>query len=74
VGAHARGVESHLARPRPDGAALADELVHARLRDDAGAGAIDVDPAVSSGPFVTTTTDIVGFLAFLGIATLWFGL
>ena len=33
-----------------------------------------VDPAVSSGPFVTTTTDIVGFFAFLGIATLWFGL
>lgn len=33
-----------------------------------------VDPAVSSGPFVTTITDMVGFLAFLGIATLWFGL
>ncbi|MCC6891161.1 MAG: magnesium transporter [Hyphomicrobiales bacterium] len=35
---------------------------------------IGVDPAVSSGPFVTTVTDVVGFLAFLGIATLWFGL
>jgi magnesium transporter len=35
---------------------------------------LGIDPAVSSGPFVTTTTDIVGFLAFLGIATLWFGL
>jgi magnesium transporter len=33
-----------------------------------------VDPAVSSGPFVTTITDVVGFAAFLGIATLWFGL
>ena len=33
-----------------------------------------VDPAVSSGPFVTTVTDVVGFLSFLGIATLWFGL
>jgi magnesium transporter len=33
-----------------------------------------VDPAVSSGPFVTTVTDVVGFLAFLGFATLWFGL
>jgi magnesium transporter len=33
-----------------------------------------VDPAVSSGPFVTTVTDVIGFLAFLGIATLWFGL
>jgi magnesium transporter len=35
---------------------------------------LGVDPAVSSGPFVTTITDVVGFLAFLGIATLWFGL
>jgi magnesium transporter len=33
-----------------------------------------VDPAVSSGPFVTTITDVVGFFAFLGIASLWFGL
>jgi magnesium transporter len=33
-----------------------------------------VDPAVASGPFVTTVTDIVGFFAFLGTATLWFGL
>jgi len=33
-----------------------------------------VDPAVSSGPFVTTVTDVIGFLSFLGIATLWFGL
>jgi magnesium transporter len=35
---------------------------------------LGVDPAVSSGPFVTTITDIVGFFAFLGIATVWFGL
>jgi magnesium transporter len=35
---------------------------------------LGVDPAVSSGPFVTTVTDIVGFFSFLGIATLWFGL
>jgi len=34
----------------------------------------DIDPAVSSGPFVTSITDIVGFFAFLGIATVWFGL
>jgi magnesium transporter len=34
----------------------------------------DADPAVSSGVFVTTVTDVVGFFAFLGIATLWFGL
>jgi magnesium transporter len=32
------------------------------------------DPAVASGTFVTTVTDVVGFFAFLGIATLWFGL
>jgi magnesium transporter len=34
---------------------------------------LGVDPAVSSGPFVTTVTDVVGFFSFLGIATLWFG-
>jgi magnesium transporter len=32
------------------------------------------DPAVASSPFVTTVTDVVGFFAFLSIATLWFGL
>jgi magnesium transporter len=35
---------------------------------------LGVDPAVSSGPFVTSITDIVGFFAFLGIATAWFHL
>jgi magnesium transporter len=34
----------------------------------------DIDPAVSSSPFVTTVTDVVGFASFLWIATLWFGL
>ena len=29
------------------------------------------DPAVSSGVFVTMTTDVTGFFAFLGLATLW---
>ncbi|QIB32342.1 magnesium transporter [Ancylobacter pratisalsi] len=33
---------------------------------------LKIDPAVSSGPFVTTVTDVVGFFAFLGIASLWF--
>jgi magnesium transporter len=33
-----------------------------------------VDPAVASGPFVTTITDVIGFFAFLGIASLWFGI
>jgi len=28
-----------------------------------------VDPALASGPFVTTVTDVVGFFAFLGLAT-----
>ncbi len=32
------------------------------------------DPAISSGVFVTTVTDVIGFFSFLGIATLWFGL
>lgn len=35
---------------------------------------LGVDPAVSSGPFVTTVTDVVGFFSFLSIATVWFGL
>jgi magnesium transporter len=29
-----------------------------------------VDPALASGPFVTTVTDVVGFFAFLGLASL----
>jgi magnesium transporter len=44
---------------------IAIPLVLARLH---------VDPAIASGPFVTTVTDVIGFFAFLGIATLWFGL
>lgn len=32
-----------------------------------------IDPAVASAVFVTTVTDVVGFFAFLGLATLWFG-
>ena len=31
----------------------------------------DIDPAVSSGAFVTTVTDVVGFFSFLGLAALW---
>ena len=30
-----------------------------------------VDPAVAAGPFLTTTTDVIGFFVFLGLAT-WF--
>ena len=35
---------------------------------------VRADPAVASGTFVTTITDVVGFFSFMGIATLWFGL
>ncbi|MBE9639734.1 magnesium transporter [Salipiger mangrovisoli] len=30
-----------------------------------------IDPALASGTFVTTTTDVVGFLSFLGLAALF---
>ena len=32
-----------------------------------------VDPALAGGVLVTTITDVVGFLAFLGLATLFYG-
>ena len=32
---------------------------------------VGVDPALASGAFVTTVTDVVGFFAFLGLAVLW---
>jgi magnesium transporter len=35
---------------------------------------LKADPAVASGTFVTTVTDVVGFFSFLGFAALWFGL
>jgi len=31
-----------------------------------------IDPAIASSVFVTTVTDVVGFFAFLGLASLWF--
>jgi magnesium transporter len=46
-------------------AALAGILIPLGL-DRAG-----FDPAVASGVFVTTVTDVVGFFAFLGFAWLW---
>ncbi len=30
---------------------------------------LGIDPALASGPFVTTVTDVVGFFAFLGLAS-----
>ena len=35
---------------------------------------LDADPAISSSVFVTTVTDVVGFFAFLGLASWWFGI
>ncbi len=35
---------------------------------------LKVDPAVASSVFLTTITDCIGFLAFLGLASWWFGL
>lgn len=35
---------------------------------------LKIDPAVASGVFVTTTTDVFGFFTFLGLATIAFGL
>jgi magnesium transporter len=32
---------------------------------------LGVDPALASGAFVTTVTDVVGFFAFLGLAAMW---
>ncbi len=38
-----------------------------------GLNKLKIDPAVASGVFVTTVTDVVGFGAFLGLAAWWFG-
>ncbi len=32
---------------------------------------LKVDPAIASGIFLTTVTDVIGFIAFLGLATWW---
>ena len=32
---------------------------------------LGLDPAVSSGVFLTTVTDVVGFFSFLGLATFY---
>jgi magnesium transporter len=45
-------------------AALAGVLVPLALNR------LKLDPALASGTFVTTVTDVVGFFAFLGLATL----
>ncbi|PZO76773.1 MAG: magnesium transporter [Mesorhizobium amorphae] len=35
---------------------------------------VGADPAIASAVFVTMVTDVVGFFAFLGLATWWFGI
>lgn len=35
---------------------------------------LKIDPAIASSVFVTTVTDVVGFVVFLGLAAWWFGL
>jgi len=35
---------------------------------------LDIDPALASGPFVTTTNDILGLLIYLGLVTFFFRL
>jgi magnesium transporter len=46
-------------------AALAGTLIPLGLQK------MGVDPAVSSTVFLTTVTDVIGFLAFLGLATIF---
>ena len=36
-----------------------------------GLRAMKVDPALASAVFITTLTDVIGFLSFLGLATLF---
>ncbi len=36
-----------------------------------GLEGLGLDPAIASGVFVTTMTDVVGFFAFLGLAAIW---
>jgi len=56
------------------GAAMICNLVAAALAGTLiplGLEKLGVDPAVSSTVFLTTVTDVIGFLAFLGLATLF---
>ena len=56
------------------GAAMVINLLAAALAGifvPIGLDRLGFDPAVSSTVFVTTVTDVVGFFAFLGLASLW---
>jgi magnesium transporter len=83
-GAQRRGIrDHHVARGRilVRGADARDGDCHGHDADTGVGGlrgivlpiALDragIDPALASGPFVTTVTDVVGFFAFLGLASL----
>jgi magnesium transporter len=52
-------------------AAMIINLIVAALAGAAiplGLNRLGIDPAIASGTFLTTITDVVGFLAFLGLA------
>jgi magnesium transporter len=34
---------------------------------------VNIDPALAGGVVLTTVTDVVGFVSFLGLATLFYG-
>jgi magnesium transporter len=56
------------------GAAMICNLVAAALAGTLipiGLEKMGVDPAVSSTVFLTTVTDVIGFLSFLGLATIF---
>ena len=56
---------STLLRPHSLVAAVAATLIPIALR------ALKIDPALASAVFITTLTDMFGFFAFLGLATLF---
>lgn len=56
------------------GAAMIINMIAAALAGiliPLGLDHFDIDPAIASGVFVTTVTDVVGFFAFLGLAAIW---
>jgi len=48
------------------GASLAAVLI------PVGLDRFNIDPALAGGMMITTLTDVIGFLSFLGLATLFF--
>ena len=55
------------AQKAADAGALAGALIPVILRQ------IGIDPAIAGGVVLTTVTDVVGIVAFLGMATLVMG-